>query len=116
MSPRKTRKALDESLASEFVYGASQETSQPVDEAEVDVIEVASETVEMKESSDRPSTKTDLMSKLMQMAEKEPTVRLTVDLPESMHRSLSILCARTGKKKAEIVRMLLDDVLKKLND
>jgi predicted DNA-binding protein len=32
-------------------------------------------------------------------------------LPASMHRKLSILAAKTGKKKAEIVRMLLDDAL-----
>lgn len=116
MSPRKTRKALDDSLASEFVYGASQTIDQSVEEEKVDTVKAANEPVEVKQSSDRPSTKTDLMSKLMQTTEKEATVRLTVDLPESMHRSLSILCARTGKKKAEIVRMLLDDVLKKLND
>ena len=43
---------------------------------------------------------------------KEATVRFTVDLPASMHRKLSLLAARTGKKKAEIVRVLLNEVLK----
>jgi hypothetical protein len=52
-----------------------------------------------------------LMSRLMATPEKEATVRITVDLPKSMHQKLSMLSARTGKKKAEIVRMLLDDVL-----
>jgi predicted DNA-binding protein len=47
----------------------------------------------------------------METPDKEPVVRLTVDLPESMHRRLSILCARTGKKKAEVIRMLLNEVL-----
>jgi len=51
------------------------------------------------------------MSRLMATPEKEATVRITVDLPKSMHRKLSMLSARTGKKKAEIVRMLLDNVL-----
>jgi len=46
--------------------------------------------------------------------QKEPTVRFTVDLTETMHRKLSILAARTGKKKAEIVRMLLDEVLQEV--
>jgi hypothetical protein len=52
-----------------------------------------------------------LMSRLMATPEKEATVRITVDLPKSMHQKLSMLSARTGKKKAEIVRMLLDNVL-----
>ena len=47
---------------------------------------------------------------------KETTVRLTVDLAESMHRKLSILAARTGKKKAEIVRALLDAALQDVDE
>jgi predicted DNA-binding protein len=47
---------------------------------------------------------------------KEATIRFTVDLPASMHRRLSILAARTGKKKAEIVRVLLKEALEKVND
>jgi predicted DNA-binding protein len=46
---------------------------------------------------------------------KEATVRFTVDLPASMHRKLSILAARTGKKKAEIVRVLLDEALENVD-
>lgn len=47
---------------------------------------------------------------------KETTVRLTVDLAESMHRKLSILAARTGKKKSEIVRELLDEALQNVEN
>ena len=54
-----------------------------------------------------------LMDKF-QVPSKEATVRFTVDLPLSMHRKLSLLAARTGKKKAEIVRVLLDETLKDL--
>ena len=54
-----------------------------------------------------------LMDKF-QAPSKEATVRFTVDLPISMHRKLSLLAARTGKKKAEIVRVLLDETLKDL--
>ena len=50
------------------------------------------------------------MDKLM-TPEKEATVRITVDLPKSMHKSLSILAATTGKKKADIIRTLLMEVL-----
>jgi KilA-N domain len=47
---------------------------------------------------------------------KEATTRLTVDLPDSMHRKLSILAARTRRTKVEIVRMLLDEALSNIKD
>lgn len=63
-----------------------------------------------------PQPTTSLMSRLMQNTpEKEPIVRLTVDLPQSTHKKLSILCANTGMKKVEVVRMLLDEALKDTN-
>ena len=63
-----------------------------------------------------PQPPTSLMSRLMQNTpEKEPPVRLTVDLPQSTHKKLSILCANTGMKKVEVVRMLLNDALKDPN-
>ena len=52
----------------------------------------------------------------LQLEPKEVTKRFTVDLPESMHRKLSILSAKTGRTKADIVRMLLDEKLKDLED
>ena len=51
-----------------------------------------------------------LMSKL-QVPDKEATVRFTVDMSESLHHKLSML-AKTGRKKVDIVRMLLEDGLK----
>jgi hypothetical protein len=63
-----------------------------------------------------PQSTTSLMSRLMQNTpEKEATVRLTVDLPKSTHTKLSVLCAHNGLKKAEVVRMLLDEALKDTN-
>ena len=52
-----------------------------------------------------------LMSKL-QAPDKGATVRFTVDMSESLHRKLSMLAAKTGRKKVDIVRMLLEDGLK----
>ena len=52
-----------------------------------------------------------LMSKL-QAPDKEATVRFTVDMSETLHRKLSVLAAKTGRKKVDIVRMLLEDGLK----
>ena len=61
--------------------------------------------VQSKESS--------LMSKL-QAPDKEATIRFTVDMSESLHRKLSMLAARTGRKKVDIVRMLLEEGLKEV--
>ena len=81
-------------------------------------VEPIIKTVATEETSAPISTRppTSLMSRLMQNTpEKEPTVRLTVDLPQSTHKKLSILCANTGMKKVEVVRMLLNDALKDTN-
>ena len=50
------------------------------------------------------------MSKL-QAPDKEATIRFTVDMPESLHRKLSMVAAKTGRKKVDIVRMLLEEGL-----
>ena len=55
-----------------------------------------------------------LISKL-QAPDKEATVRFTVDMSESLHRKLSMLAAKTGRKKVDIVRMLLEDALKEVD-
>jgi predicted DNA-binding protein len=54
------------------------------------------------------------MSKL-QAPDKEPTVRFTVDMSEFLHRKLSMLAAKTGRKKVTRVRMLLEDGLKEVD-
>jgi hypothetical protein len=107
MSTKKPRRPLSNSdpVAAGFVYGEPEPPSPP----------------EKAQSSElpadpKPKEKSSLMSKLMQSTEKEATVRLTVDLSESMHRKLSILCAKTGRKKAEVVRMLLDEALGEVED
>ncbi len=67
----------------------------------------------MPESSFDSKQKTQRSSsiKKLQVKPKEVTKRFTVDLPETMHRKLSILSAKTGRTKADIVRMLLDEAL-----
>jgi hypothetical protein len=138
MTTKKPRKSLGDTLANNFVYGdkAVIPTAEPlVDLAEptlrerVEPIVKTVETVAYRvepivkaaataETSPpiSPQPPTSLMSRLMQNTpEKEPTVRLTVDLPQSTHKKLSILCANTGMKKVEVVRMLLDDALKDTN-
>lgn len=40
-------------------------------------------------------------------AEKEPTKRLTIDVAESLHRTIKMQCAARGSKIADEVRELL---------
>lgn len=117
MSTRKPRKSLDDALATEFVHGSQ---ASPEDEAAPsashsstshDTQNTSPQPAAQPPMPSNPSSNQSFISKLMDTSGKEPVVRLTVDLPESMHRRLSILCARTGKKKADVVRMLLNEVL-----
>ncbi|MCC3600085.1 MULTISPECIES: hypothetical protein [unclassified Microcoleus] len=54
------------------------------------------------------------LTQRLQAPDKEATVRFTVDMSESLHRKLSMLAAPTGRKKVDIVRMLLEDGLKEV--
>jgi hypothetical protein len=120
---RKPRKSLDDSLASEFVFGEPASLPEPLPQVEPPpqmepskTETPAPEPTPPRSRESRSNTTSNLMSKLMDMPEREPTVRITVDLPQSMHRKLSLLSAQTGKKKADIVRTLLNEVLTELNE
>lgn len=119
----KKRKPLDDSLASEFVFGGDkpQTGAAPTPDVELEEIIAKSESAsiepitEEKPAADKPSKESSLMDKL-QLEAKEGTKRFTIDLRESVHRKLSILAAKTGRTKADIVRMLLDDALENINE
>ena len=112
---RRKRKPLDDALASDFVYGENKPADNVIEE------EIEQPTAPQKEVESIPTTtakqnkESSLMDKL-QVQPKEATKRFTVDLPESMHRKLSILSAKTGRTKADIVRLLLDDALQDVDD
>ncbi|WP_392530204.1 CopG family transcriptional regulator [Nostoc sp. C117] len=111
----KKRKPLDDALAHEFVYGSqSQETANSETQSEtqptLEQEPVPQSILPVSPISAPQPAKFNLMSQLQQPS-KEPTIRLTVDLPESMHRKLSMLAAKTSRKKVEIVRLLLDEAL-----
>ncbi len=109
MTPKKPRKPLDDSLAAEFVYS----TADP-NPVEPQIPPVAANPTQAQ-APVNPPIRSRVMDKLMSApVQKEPTIRLTVDLTETMHRNLSILAAKTGKKKAEIIRMLLDEALQEV--
>ena len=101
---KKRRKTLDDALAEQFVYGGDEPKAEqpPVSEEP----ESPPTSPEPATSKDKISKELSLMEKL-QVQPKEVTKRFTVDLPETMHRKLSILAARTGRTKADIVRLLL---------
>ena len=125
MTAKKPRKSLGDTLANNFVYGdqaaiSAAETIVEQVEPTVQTVETVVDSTEpIVEAASKPITQQpspSLMFRLMQNTpEKEVTVRLTVDLPKSTHTKLSILCAQNGLKKAEVVRMLLDDALKDPN-
>lgn len=128
----KKRKPLGSAME-EFVFGAQEAASPPtpaqvVSPAPTPTASPITETPEPleaalpaltppqpeaspTESVPIPSKEPSLMSKL-QAPDKEATVRFTVDMSESLHRKLSMLAARTGRKKVDIVRMLLEDGLR----
>jgi hypothetical protein len=117
----KKRKPLDDSLASEFVFGGNKpeaETGIP-EEVTEEITAVESETTPIAPMPEKPvenkSQELSFMEKL-QVEAKEGTKRFTIDLRESVHRKLSILSARTGRSKADIIRMVLDDVLKDVEE
>ena len=46
----------------------------------------------------------------------ERNIRFTADLPESLHRRLTMAAATSGKRKVDIVRAVLDAVLPQVSD
>jgi hypothetical protein len=126
MNAKKPRKTLGDSLAKNFVYG---ENSPPPITHNLDITsstqkmaseEIATEQTKSQRAdaarSESSYKKESIALKLMMTTPREATVRLTVDLPESMHRQLSYLAVKSGKKKAEIVRALIDELLQSLDE
>jgi heme-binding NEAT domain protein len=111
---KKPRRSLDATLAEKFVFGSPATESV---ESESIVPPPVPKQSQSKETTVPKTTTTPKQSKLMEKlmtAEKEATVRITVDLPKSMHQQLSILAAKTGRKKADIIRTLLGEVLEEI--
>jgi hypothetical protein len=125
MSTKKPRKSLDDALANEFVFGSTP-TPPEIEQPQVDnVAETISAPTENNSSvvtqaietiTPSPEPQPSIMSQLQQVPPKEATIRLTVDLTESMHRKLSMWAAKTGRKKSELVRFLLDQALQEVDE
>ncbi|MEG4301732.1 hypothetical protein [Microcoleus sp. D3_18a_C4] len=123
----KKRKPLGSAME-EFVFGTNNEAASPTPPELVSpaVTLAASLTPEAALPATPPqpealapepvpiqSKEPSLMSKL-QAPDKEATVRFTVDMSETLHRKLSMLAAKTGRKKVDIVRMLLEEGLREV--
>ena len=107
---QKKRKSLNDALAQQFVFGSQAEEIEP--EVETIPEPKPQPKVQKKYKTPAKSKKKELsVSDRLQPVEREATVRITVDLPESLHKRLSIYCATSGNKKAEVVRVLLDEFL-----
>lgn len=125
----KKRKPLDSALE-EFVFGTKEAAPTPTQPEFVppaptptasrtpETLEAALPTPTTSES-EAPATESipvqsneSSLANRLQAPEKEATVRFTVDMSESLHRKLSMLAAKTGRKKVDIVRVLLQDGLR----
>lgn len=121
MSPQKRRSLSDDAAA--FVFGSDTPPKSEALPAEVPSPSSAPVPSKPKQSAkaQRPSAKnrnrsSRAIDELMQSAEQERQVRITIDLAASQHRSLTRVCADLGKSKAEIIRVLVDDFLNEMNE
>jgi hypothetical protein len=103
----KKRKPLD-SPENQFVYSVQEPERAPTPAAP----ELAPTPPKQRKPSSSFESKESALIKKLQAFQKEPTVRFTVDLPESLHRKLSAAASKAGCKKVDIVRMLLENGLK----
>ncbi len=105
MSAQKRRKPLGDALGSEFVFG----TPEPQ--------ETTPESHPVAPAKETQPKEGDILSRVLAPTEeRERMIRFTADLPESLHRKLTMLAAKSGKKKVEIVRAILEEVLKDVNE
>ena len=129
--PSNQRKSLDESLAAEFVFGAKnldfkppveppQPAEQPASSTPVTApskkrsVAVAEKSPKSDEPASTPAMIASASSSITEEdagGDQEKTVRFTIDLTVAMHRKLSIRAAEQGRKKADIVRSLLEHAL-----
>lgn len=129
MSAKKQRRSMeDDPDAMGFVFGQSVPEPVEQDETETEQELVTEEQPEPPKPAKKPRSqakqpakpnppKGDFMSQLMNKAEaKERTVRITVDLPDSLHQKLSNLSGRTRMTKADIIRGLLNEALNAVDE
>lgn len=92
------RKKLDDD-AGKFIFGGDEPDNKPTSTAK---------------KTDKQSN--DLLEKLSQQSTpRERPVRVSLDLSPEMHSKLTNLANRTGRKKAEILRVLLEQAFEEID-
>lgn len=100
-----TRKRLDEN-AGKFIFG------------EESKLEIKGEPKKSKPASSEKSAKqnSELLDKLtLSESRKERPIRVSLDLTPEMHKKLTNLANHTGRKKSEILRILLEQAFQDIN-
>ncbi len=92
------RKRLDDN-ADKFIFGDDEPNNKPTSTAK------------------KPEKQSnDLLEKLTQQSTpRERPIRVSLDLSPEMHSKLTNLANRTGRKKAEILRVLLEQAFEGIN-
>lgn len=130
MSPQR-RKSLADADAAAFIFGTPSSTTTTVEDQPTDNMAPEPQTAPNPQPEAKPTpakattakrapakkkTKSNrAIDELMQSTKQERQVRITVDLAASQHQALTLVCAKLGKPKAEIIRALVDDFLDEVN-
>ncbi|MBD6620418.1 ribbon-helix-helix protein, CopG family [Komarekiella sp. 'clone 1'] len=99
------RKPLNEKL-DKFIFGREEQNGKPAD---------GSKQTRQSEQ-DLEKEPNDLLDKLIKDSpRKEKPIRVSLDLSPDMHKKLTNLANRTGRKKSEILRILLEQAFDEIN-
>lgn len=102
------REPLDNTMEERFVFGDKATSSTP-DDIQENIIDISS-----KGTKDN-NTKTDPWGDI-EVPDREPTIRLNVDIPVSLNDRLAAKARKLRKPKTELVRHLLEWVLDESNE
>ncbi|MEP0755728.1 ribbon-helix-helix protein, CopG family [Trichocoleus sp. Lan] len=97
MTPKKPRKTLN-AAADKFIFGEP-ESEPPIEKSSPPPTQDAGGLLEKLQKDEPP---------------KERPIRVSLDLSPEMHRRLTNLANRTGRKKSEVLRILLAEALAEL--
>jgi hypothetical protein len=99
------RKPLNEKL-DKFIFGREEENGKPADDSKKT----------RQSEQDLEKKLSDLLDKLTKDSPRqEKPIRVSLDLSPDMHNKLTNLANRTGRKKSEILRILLEQAFEEIN-
>ncbi|NDJ21017.1 ribbon-helix-helix protein, CopG family [Nostoc sp. B(2019)] len=99
------RKPLNEKLDS-FIFGRESQNDKPATDSK--------KATQSAKDLDKESN--DLLDRLTkESSRREKPIRVSLDLSPSMHKKLTNLANRTGRKKSEILRILLEQAFEEIS-